>query len=257
MKREVVAESLHGVPGAPEKVADVVPSPQTDDYRNKMVYTFGRSPEGELRLGLHRRGSFMHVLPANDCLLQSEGSRQVVRRTLAFAAAHGLDAFHEIRKTPGLRTLMVREARATGQRMVELLSTAEPSGFAEAYAEALGGLADTVYVSRDDNIMGSPTASERRLVKGPGHLVERLNGLSFRIGPDTFFQSNTAQAEALFAAVREEAAFRGDAPETALDLFTGTGPIALHHATVAARVWGVENWEPSQSNSNSTCNQRP
>jgi 23S rRNA (uracil1939-C5)-methyltransferase len=244
IKRDVLVEALHGVPGAQERVEDVVPSPETDDYRNKMVYTFGRSLEGELRLGLHRRGSFMHILPAGDCLLQSSASREIVRRTVDLANRLGIPAFHEIKKTPGLRTLMVREARRTGQRMVELLATADYPGLAEAFSDAMSGLADTVYVSRDDNIMGSPTASERRLVRGPGHLVEQLNGLSFRIGPDTFFQSNTAQAEALFRAVREEAS-RDGAPAVALDLFTGTGPIALHLAAVASRVYGVENWAPS------------
>ncbi|MBR6021253.1 MAG: 23S rRNA (uracil(1939)-C(5))-methyltransferase RlmD [Kiritimatiellae bacterium] len=256
LKREVLQEALHGVRGAAEAVADVVASPETDDYRNKMVYTFGTGPDGELRLGLHRRGSFMNILPANDCLLQSEASREIVRRTLGMAARLGIGAFHEIKKTPGLRTLMVREARATGQRMVELLATADYPGLPEAFSAAMEGLAETVYVSRDDNIQGSPTSSERRLVRGPGVLVEELNGLKFRIGPDTFFQSNTAQAAALFRAVREEAAADGWSPATALDLFTGTGPIALHLASVAERVYGVENWAPSVASArkNAECN---
>lgn len=244
IKKDVLAEALHGVPGAQELVDDVVASPSSDDYRNKMVYTFGTTPEGEMRLGLHRRGSFIHILPANDCLLQSAASREIVRRTLEMAARLGIPAFHEIKKTPGLRTLTVREARRTGQRMVELLATSDWPGLDEAFSACMEGLADTVYVSRDDNIMGSPTASDRRLVRGEGCLTERLNGLSFRIGPDTFFQSNTEQAEALFRAVREEAVRFGK-PETALDLFTGTGPIALHLAAVAGRVYGVENWAPS------------
>ena len=244
IKHEILREALHALPDAQALAAPVVPSHFTDDYRNKMVYSFGTSPEGELRLGLHRRGSYIHILPADDCLLQSPQSREIVRRTVALANRLGIPAFHEITKAPGLRTLMVREARHTGQRLVELLATADFPGLADAFSAELATLADTVYVSIDHNIHGTPTASERHLVRGPGYLVETLNNLSFRIGPDTFFQSNTEQAEALFRAVMEET-LRYGPPEIALDLFTGTGPIALHLASVARHVYGVESWAPS------------
>lgn len=247
LKRDILVEALHALPAAQALVAPVVPSPHTDDYRNKMVYSFGETLDGELRLGLHRRGSYIHILPADDCLLQSAASREIVRRTVALANRLHIGAFHEIKKTAGLRTLMVREARHTGQRLVELLATADFPGLAEAFSAEMQGLADTVYVSIDHNIRGTPTASDRRLIRGPGYLVETLGGLRFRVGPDTFFQSNTEQAEALFRAVAEEAVRDGRIPAVALDLFTGTGPIALRLASAspATRVYGVESWAPS------------
>ena len=247
IKHDVLVETLHGLPEAQALASPVVPSPLTDDYRNKMVYSFGETPEGELRLGLHRRGSYIHILPADDCLLQSAESREIVRRTVALANELHIGAFHEIRKTAGLRTLTVREARHTGQRLVELLATADFPGLAAAFSDAMQGLADTVYVSIDHNPNGAPTPSERHLVRGPGHLVETLNGLRFTVGPDTFFQSNTAQAEALFRAIVAEAFRYAPPPAVALDLFTGTGPIALHLAAAAPdlRVYGAENWAPS------------
>lgn len=243
-KQEVLGESLHGVPGAPELVRDLVPAEQTADYRNKMVFTFGATPEGELRLGLHRRGSFMHIIPADACKLQSEGSREIVRRVLALAKQLNLPAFHEIQKTPGLRTLTVREARGTNQRMVELVTTTAYPGLAEHLLAILEDLADVLYFSIDTNIYGSPRPEQRTVLKGSGTIEEILNGLRFRIGPDTFFQSNTAQAAKLFTRVRELAVLHGR-PAVALDLFAGTGPIALHLAAVADRVIAVESWEPS------------
>lgn len=243
-KKEVLVESLHGVPGAQELVRDVAPAEQTQDYRNKMVFSFGATMEGELRLGLHRRGSFMHIIPADQCRLQSEGSREIVRRVLALAKRMNVPAFHEIKKTPGLRTLTVREARGTRQRMVELVSTTAYPGLAEEFRAALDDLADVLYFSLDANIYGSARPEQRTILKGIGYIEETLNGLRFRIGPDTFFQSNTAQAEKLFTRVRELAALRGR-PGVALDLFAGTGPIALHLAAAADRVVAVESWEPS------------
>ena len=243
-KKEVLVEALHGVPGAPELVRDLVPAEQTNDYRNKMVFTFGATPEGELRLGLHRRGSFIHIVPADACKLQSEASREIVRRVLALAKQMNLPAFHEIKKTPGLRTLTVREARGTNQRMVELVTTTAYPGLAEHLLAILEDLADVIYFSIDTNIYGSPRPEKRELLKGTGAIEETLNGLRFRIGPDTFFQSNTTQAEKLFTRLRELAGLYGR-PAVALDLFAGTGPIALHLAAVADRVIGVESWEPS------------
>ena len=243
-KKEVLVESLHGVPGAQELVRDVVPAEQTQDYRNKMVFSFGATMEGELRLGLHRRGSFMHILPADGCWLQSEGSREIVRRVLALAKQLNVPAFHEIKKTSGLRTLTIREARGTNQRMVELVATTAYPGLAEHLLAILEDLADVVYFSIDTNIYGSARPEQRTVLKGSGHLEELLNGLRFRIGPDTFFQSNTAQAEKLFARLRELATLHGR-PGVALDLFAGTGPIALHLASIADRVVAVESWEPS------------
>ena len=224
-KKEVLVEALHGVPGAPELVRDLVPAEQTNDYRNKMVFTFGATPEGELRLGLHRRGSFIHIVPADACKLQSEASREIVRRVLALAKQMNLPAFHEIKKTPGLRTLTVREARGTNQRMVELVTTTAYPGLAEHLLAILEDLADVIYFSIDTNIYGSPRPEKRELLKGTGTIEETLNGLRFRIGPDTFFQSNTTQAEKLFTRLRELAGLYGR-PAVALDLFAGTGPIA-------------------------------
>lgn len=247
-KKQILIDALHGLPEAQALVRDVRPSPLTEDYRNRMDFTFGCTLEGELRLGLHRRGSFIHILPAQECHLQSAASREIVRRTVDMAVEGGWPAFHEIRKTDGLRQLTVREGRNTGQRMVELVATREYPGLGERFAAAMDGLADTVILARDTQPRGVPHPSDRRILKGGGSIEETLNGLRFRIGPDTFFQSNTPQAERLFARLVECV---GDAwrergrPRSAIDLFAGTGPIAMHLGRVAERVWGAESWEPS------------
>jgi 23S rRNA (uracil1939-C5)-methyltransferase len=210
-KKEVLVESLYGIDGAQELVRDVVPADPTNDYRNKMVFSFGATLEGELRLGLHRRGSFIHILPAEVCKLQSAASREIVRRVVALAKDLEIPAFHEIKKTPGLRTLTIREARNTGQRMVEL-SPPPPTTTSPNASSDLDDLADTLCLSLCTNTHGAPRPEKRAILKGPGFIEETLNGLRFRIGPDTFFQSNTAQAETLFARVRELATASTAAP---------------------------------------------
>ncbi|MDY0145237.1 MAG: 23S rRNA (uracil(1939)-C(5))-methyltransferase RlmD [Kiritimatiellia bacterium] len=243
-KKEVLVEALYGIANAQELVSDVVPAEAINDYRNKMVFSFGTTLEGELVLGLHRRGSFIHILPADICKLQSAASREIVRRVTALAKEMGIPAFHEIKKTPGLRTLTIREARGTGQRLVELLSTSGDDDLAARLVTELDDLADTISFALCTNVNGPPRPEQRAILKGPGYIEEILNGLRFRIDPDTFFQSNTAQAERLFTRVRELATRHGR-PTTALDLFAGTGPIALHLASIAERVIGVESFVPS------------
>ena len=242
-KHEILAEAFHGVAEAGD-IRPFVPAPADCDYRGKMVFSFGTTLEGELRLGLHRRGSYIHIVPGDSCKLQSEGSREAVRRVLEMAKREGLPAFHEIRKTDGLRCLTVRESHARGTRMVELSATRDYPGLAEKLLEALDGLADTVILARDTHLHGPPQADERVFLKGEPYLEEEMNGLRFRIGPDTFFQNNVEQAERMFADLRDIA--RATGPHgTALDLFSGTGPIALHLAGVAERVVALETWEPS------------
>jgi len=242
-KKDVLLEALHGVCD-PALVRDVVPSPVQDDYRGKMVFAFGETLEGELRLGMHRRGSYIHVLDADCCRLQSAASRELVRRVREMAVSHGWGAFHEIRKTPGLRTLTVRESRATGERMAELSTTVVSPGLAEAFLEAAGDLAGSVMLSLDRHVHGPPHADERTVLKGEGWMEERLNEFRFRIGPDTFFQNNPAQAAALFARLRDLAR-AGGKRKVALDLFSGTGPIAFHLADAAETVVAAETWTPS------------
>lgn len=243
-KKQILVDALHGLPDAQAIVQDVVSAPETEDYRNKMVFSFGQTMEGELRLGLHRRGSFIHILPADACHLQSAASREIVRRTVALASEMQLPAFHEIKKTDGLRQLTIREGRHTHQRMVELVTTCDYPGLGERFHAAMEEWADTIILARDANLRGIPRPEARQILKGNGVIEETLNGLRFCIGPDTFFQSNTAQAERLFARLREWVQRTGR-PETAMDLFAGTGPIAMHLSAVADRVFGVESWAPS------------
>ena len=243
-KQDILHEALHGIPEAQTVLAPIVAADAINDYRNKMVFTFGTAPDGELVLGLHRRGSFRHILHADVCLLQSEASREIVRRVTALAKEMGVPAFHEIRKTHGLRTLTIREGKHTGQRLVELLSTLPDDDLAGRLVETLDDLADTITFAICTNLQGPPRPEQRAILKGGGVIEETLNGLHFRIDTDTFFQSNTLQAEKLFARLRELATAH-ERPAVALDLFAGTGPIALHLAELADQVIAVETFPPS------------
>lgn len=237
MKRDVLVESLHGIPGVPDIVAPIIGADSPFYFRNKMGFAFG-THHGELVLGLHRRGEWDRVLLTDQCRLQSPESNEIIRRTLAFAREHALPLFDDRRNEGLLRHLVVREGKNTGHRMAHL-HTAAPHPALDRFPDCLGDLATTVVLSCHRNVPEAAPADATRVLKGPGHIEEVLNGFRFVIGPSTFFQTNTRQAEKLFTVVSGWAS--EVKPHTAVDLYAGTGPIALHLSRAAARVVGIES----------------
>jgi 23S rRNA (uracil1939-C5)-methyltransferase len=233
---------MHGVPLPPEGIYPILGVENPEYYRNKMVFTFGRDPTGETVLGLHRRNNWREIIPAEICRLASPESNEIQRRTLAFIKANGIEPFDDITKTGVVRTLMVREGKATGQRMV-VLGCIEFTDTVTGLADVLGELVDTVLVGADRRVEGPPIPVEYRLLKGVGIIEERLNDLVFEIGPDTFFQTNTLQASHLFRALVTRASELK--PKLTLDLYCGTGPVGLHLARVSERVLGMESVDAS------------
>ena len=94
MKRDVLIESLYGVPGVPDNVCEAIGADSPFYFRNKMVFAFG-SLNNELVLGLHRKGQWHSVVPADACMLQSKESNEIIRRVLAFVKERGIAVFND------------------------------------------------------------------------------------------------------------------------------------------------------------------
>ena len=108
------------------------PAPAAFRYRNKMEFSFHPAPDGRAVLGLHERGTFDRVFELEDCWLTSELAVSIVRRTQAFAAAHGWQAYHPSRHTGVVRFLVVRHLPHTAQCAVHLVAASgEVPGLAE------------------------------------------------------------------------------------------------------------------------------
>ena len=235
-KRNYLLEALHAWPEVAACVAPVLGMDDPYFFRNKMVYSFGGSTAAPV-LGMHRRGDFHAVVSAESCRLQSREAQEVLRRVLVWTRAHQLPPFDERAKTGLLRDLTVREGKRTAQRMVLLTTTAPHAALAELPG-VLGGLATTVL--HGISLAPNNAARLERLdtLSGAGLIEEQLNGLTFEVGPTTFFQTNTLQAEKMFALL---AHWADEAqPRVALDLYAGTGPIAFHLAQPGRRVIAVE-----------------
>jgi 23S rRNA (uracil1939-C5)-methyltransferase len=213
----------------------IVPAEQRWRYRNKLEYSFGTGPDGELVCGFHAPGRWNDIVPLDDCLLASERGNALREQALAWCRAQGLPAWDRRAQVGILRNLVVREGRRTGEFQVRLI-TSPAEIDAASFADAVD--ADGVFLTQTADLGESTTGGRTTLLRGAPKLRERLFDLDFAISPDAFFQTNTEMAEALYGLATEYAALRGH--ERVFDLYCGIGTIALHLAARAREVIGVE-----------------
>jgi len=212
----------------------IVPAVEQWRYRNKLEYSFGTGPEGELVCGFHAPGSWETILHLEDCLLASERGNELRRAMLAWCRSQGLEAYDRRAQTGFLRNLVVREGRRTGQFQVRLVtSEGELDTDALRAAIQVHSLLWT-QVPGVAEVSSGPT----EIVDGSPTFDEELGDLSVRISPDAFFQTNTEMAERLYGVAAEYAALQGW--ERVYDLFCGIGTIGLSLAPRAGELFGVE-----------------
>jgi len=222
-------------------------------YRNKMEFTFsnkrwltyeeveaGEDIEHPNALGFHVPGLYDKVININKCWLQPEPSNKIRNFIHNYAQTHKLEYF-DIKEQHGfLRTLIIRTA-STGELMVILTFFYEDAEKREGILNALKNefpeITSLLYVI---NTKGNDTITDQsvRVFYGRDHILEEMEGLQFKIGPKSFYQTNSAQAYELYKVARSFADLNGS--EIVYDLYTGTGTIANFIARSAQKVIGIE-----------------
>jgi 23S rRNA (uracil1939-C5)-methyltransferase len=213
----------------------IVPALQQWRYRNKLEYSFGTDPAGELICGFHAPGRWNEIVPISDCLLASEASAAARGRVVDWCRAQGLTAYHRGSGEGFLRNLVVREGRRTGQLQVRLITgpgQLDGDGLAAAVPEA------SVLWTRTDSVAETTQGGETEVLSGAAYLDEMLHGMRLRISSEAFFQTNTEMAERLYEIAAEYADLSGF--ERVYDLYCGIGTIGLLLSPRAAELWGLE-----------------
>jgi len=231
----------------------ILRSPETLFYRNKIEFTFhplrwlydyeiGKEIplSGLPALGFHVPGKFDKVLDIEECFLQPEPSNAIRKAAKEIALKLKME-FYDPKKHEGfLRNLLIRN-NASGEFLVALMLKHEDeerrTAFLDELSERFPQIISLWYVI---NPKLNDAWSDLNVIhyKGKMFLTEQMEDLTFRIGPKSFFQTNTRQALNLYRIVREYAGLTGS--ETVYDFYTGTGTIALFLARQAAKVVGLE-----------------
>lgn len=238
-----------------ESMLPILPADRTVYYRNKLEFAFSnkkwRTPEemslGEPAdqnvLGYHRAGAFDKILAIEHCWLQDSPCNEIRNALPEIAEAQGLTFFDVVRNTGFLRHVMIRVT--TLGEILLVMSFGERDeknikGFLDAVIERFPQLTTVAYCI-------NPKPNDYWLdldvvhYYGKGYIEEELGHVRFKIGPKSFFQTNTTQAIRLYDVVVEFAELNGT--ENVYDLYTGLGSIALYVASRCKQVVGIEQVE--------------
>jgi 23S rRNA (uracil1939-C5)-methyltransferase len=234
-------------------ILPIIGAADTRFYRNKIEYTFGNKrylTREELKdpsigneqnvAGFHARGMFDKLVDITTCYLQAEPTNGIRLAVKDFAVENGF-SFYDIREHHGfLRNLQIR-LTTTGELMVNIVFGYDDQVSIKSLLDhlllqfpAITTLLYTINTKRNDSLHDlQPVAWS-----GKGFIVERLESFAFKIGPKSFFQTNTGQAEKLYQVTRDFAELSGR--EVVYDLYCGTGSIGIFVSNLAKKVIGVE-----------------
>lgn len=226
----------------------VKPSPVTQEYRNKMEFSFGDEyKDGPLALGMHKRGSFHDIVNVSDCQIVDEDYRKILTCTLEYAKETGLPYYHRMRHIGFFRHLLVRKAVKTKEILIDLVTTTEAELEKEFDGQRwvkkllsleLDGTIAGILNTKNDSVADVVKDEGTEILYGQDYFYEELLGLKFKITPFSFFQTNSLGAEVLYETARE---YIGETKDKVIfDLYSGTGTIAQILAPVAKKVVGVE-----------------
>ena len=234
------------------EISPIIGSENTVFYRNKLEFSAsnrrwilpGEDPESlsdseKCGLGFHVGKFFDKVLDIDRCWLQPEPSNAIRLIIKQYALRNSL-SFYDIRNNHGLlRNMFIRTAEGGQVMLIICFGEDSPAirPMLEAIRDEFPGITSLYYVV-NTKLNDSISDQECVLFHGNEAIYEHMEGLSFKIGPKSFYQTNAPQALQLYRKAREFAALTGK--ETVYDLYTGTGTIAQFVSAQAAKVIGIE-----------------
>ena len=253
-KKQQVTDALERI-GKIElpKINDILGSAETTHYRNKLEFTFsnkswltfeqlnsGEEFSDRDAVGFHIPGAFDKVLNINKCWLQDDISNEMRNFIRDYAKSKGY-TFYDIRNNVGLMRMMMVRITSGGEIMLVVVfgenDEAAVKDVMNAVAEKFPQITSLMHVvnTKLNDSLGDQVFV---LDKGKEYIEEEMEGLKFRIGPKSFYQTNSRQAYELYKVTRGMAKLTGE--ELVYDLYTGTGTIANFVARQAKKVIGIE-----------------
>jgi 23S rRNA (uracil1939-C5)-methyltransferase len=223
-------------------------------YRNKMEFSFFVGESGETLLGLHVAGRFQDIFQLNRCHLESEMSNDIVNFVRTRSVELGLPPYHIIDHTGYLRFLVIREGKFTGQTLVNFVTGKGDYPALKTLADelaakfsAIASISHTINPEKANIARGE----KETVLYGSDHIFEKLGEHKYRISANSFFQTNSYQVQRLYDLAVELA--EPDKFDRMLDLYTGTGTIAIYFSDLVHDVAGVETVADAIADANANC----
>jgi len=257
-KHKVVSDAMKRIAKLDLLVDPILGALQTKYYRNKLEFSFSNQrwlTKDEIDtkdeiinqngLGYHIAGSFKKVLEITECFLQDDPSNQIRNFIRKFAAENSFSYFDPVNHTGFLRNVIVRNSLEGDWMIILSVNNNDQKKIkliCDALVQEFPFISSLYYVINDkknDYILDL----NFHLYHGRSYMVERLGEVKYKIGPKSFFQTNTSQAKRLFDTVKDFAGFKPT--DNVYDLYTGLGSIALFIASDVKSVVGIEEVAPA------------
>ncbi len=255
-KRQNVVDAFERIGGFRGIVVNpVVGADPVYYYRNKMEFSFGtqrwltteelETPEVSQRnfaLGFHIPQRYDKVLDIHECHLQSQRTVDILNEIRSWCIERSLSIYDTETDSGYLRFLVIREARRTGEVMVNLVTGKDNPGTAREMSVML--VEKFPWITTIINTINEKKAQiafgeVQKIYHGDGTIREQLGRLTFIISANSFFQTNTFQVERLYGIVKEFGEFRPE--DVVYDLYSGTGSIALFISDTVSHIIGIDN----------------
>jgi 23S rRNA (uracil1939-C5)-methyltransferase len=255
-KEELVKETFEHIGGITEfKFENIMPSENDFFYRNKMEFSFSDKRwltkdeigaeeivDKDFALGLHIPRIFDKVLDIDECFLQSELSNNILNFTRKFFKGKNTTIYSTKTHKGYLRNLVIRQSQNTDDLMVNLVTSSEDDELMNEYTtELLKAVPQITTIINNINLKKASVAigDYEKIYCGTGFIHDKIGNYKFRISANSFFQTNTLQAENLYKTALEFAELKGD--ELIYDLYSGAGTIAIYVSDKAEKIYGFES----------------
>ncbi len=236
-------------------VEEILPSEKIFFYRNKMEFSFsdkmwltkeeissGKSFEKNFALGLHIPGIYDKVLDITRCYLQSELSNKILDLTRTFFKNKNILPYSTKTNSGYLRNLVIKDSHYNNDLMVNLVTSEENDSLMTEYAGFLiERVPEITTIVNNINLKKAAVAAGdyERIYHGSGFIYDAIGSYKFRVSANSFFQTNTLQAEKLYKTALDFAGPAGE--ETVYDLYSGAGTISIFVSGRAKEVYAFES----------------
>jgi len=264
-KQQQVKEIFEHIGGLKDfEFLEIIPSEKIFYYRNKMEFSFAdkrwlteseigsaETTDRNFALGLHIPRIFDKVLDIDECFLQSEVSNKILNFTRAFFKERNSSIYSTKTYTGYLRNLVIRQSQITSDLMVNLVTSEENDELMNLYSsELLKKNPQITTIINNINLKKAAIAvgDYEKVYLGSGFIYDKIGKYNFRISANSFFQTNTLQAENLYKTALDFAELTGK--EIIYDLYSGAGTIAIYFSDYAKKVFAFESIDSALEDSN-------